>query len=296
MSKSPKPHLLKVIQPADSSFILKGDSIPWNNPWHYHPELELICCIKGKGTNFVGNDIRSIEEGEILLLGSNLPHTRQRDRAFYESAPEEMPESIVIQFEEYFLGKEFFETIEFKHIRDLNGRAARGLKFTGPTALSVTERLYEMIQQDKTQRMIHLLSVLDILAKTETYEFLNRDGYVSGAYLKNAKKINRVYEYTITNFREPIELPQVAALTSLSVSAFCRYFKIRTRKSYFQYLTEVRIGYACRLLNEGHADIGQVAYESGFNNLSNFNKQFKKLLHCTPRDYYKSTLRKNLLS
>src|SRR5688572_27283015 len=128
-----KPHLLKVITPVDSSFILKGDPIPWDNPWHYHPELELILCIRGKGTNFVGNDIRSMEEGEILFLGTNLPHTRQRDRIFYKSNPGETPESIVVQFNADFLGKGFFETPEFLHVKELNDRAARGIKFTGNT-------------------------------------------------------------------------------------------------------------------------------------------------------------------
>ncbi|TLV03219.1 AraC family transcriptional regulator [Dyadobacter luticola] len=292
MAKPRKPHLLKIIPPVDASFILKGDPIPWDNPWHYHPELELICCIKGKGTNFVGNDIRSIEEGEILLLGSNLPHTRQRDRKFYEQNPEETPESIIIQFNEDFLGKDFFDTLEFQHVRELKSRASRGIKFTGNVAQMVIEKLFTMLRADKTQRMISLLMVLDILARAEHYEFLNGTGYVSDAHLKNAQKINLVYEYTITNFRKPIELPEIAALTSLSVSAFCRYFKTRTRKSYFQYLTEVRIGYACRLLSEGRFDIGQVAYESGFNNLSNFNKQFRKIMQSSPSEYYRRTVGK----
>lgn len=290
MNNPRKPHLLKVIPPIDSSFILKGDPIPWDNPWHYHPEVELICCISGKGTNFVGNDIRSMEEGEILLLGSNLPHTRQRDRKYYESNPQDAPESIIIQFNEQFLGKDFFLTMEFQHVGELLSRASRGIKFTGGTAREVTEKLYRMIGSDKTLRIILLLQIFDILAKSEEYEFMNGMGYVSDAHLKTAQKINRVYEYTITHFHKPIELPEIAALTNLSVSAFCRYFKIRTRKSYFQYLTEVRIGYACRLLSEGHLDIGQIAYESGFNNLSNFNKQFKKVMSTTPREYFRKSM------
>ncbi|SKC05167.1 AraC family transcriptional regulator [Dyadobacter psychrophilus] len=280
-----KPHLLKVITPVDSSFILKGDPIPWDNPWHYHPELELILCIRGKGTNFVGNDIRSMEEGEILFLGTNLPHTRQRDRIFYKSNPGETPESIVVQFNADFLGKGFFETPEFLHVKELNDRAARGIKFTGNTSADVHEKLTAMIRSDKTQRLIGLLGILDLLARSEEYEYLNGTGYVSDAHLKNSQKINRVYEYTIMNFRKPVDLVDIASLTNLSVSAFCRYFKTRTRKTYVQYLTEVRIGYACRLLGEGQFDIGQVAYESGFNNLSNFNKQFKKIMQTTPREY-----------
>ncbi len=288
MQSPKKPHLLKIIPPVDSSFILKGDEIAWNNPWHYHPELELIFCIKGKGTNFVGNAIRSIEEGEILLFGSNLPHTRQRDKGFYEQNTKEKPESIVIQFRLDFLGEKFFDIQEFLHINELANRALRGLKFSGKTLQNVSQKLLLMEELDKTQRVLELLQILNILAKSEEFEYLNTGGYASDVHEKNSQKINQVYEFTITNFRKTIELSQVAELTSLSISAFCRYFKTRTRKSYFQYLTEVRIGYACKLLNEGEFDIGNVAYQSGFNNLSNFNKQFKKVMKTTP-GVYKTT-------
>jgi AraC-like DNA-binding protein len=285
MTSPKKPHLLKIIPPFDSSFILKGDAIPWDNPWHYHPELELIFCISGKGTNFIGNDIRSIEEGEILLLGSNLPHTRQRDKSFYENNSEETPESIIVQFNHDFLGADFFKIPEFEHIDALCKNALRGLKFTGETLTKISGKLLLMSTLNKTQKILELLSILDILAKSEEYEHMNSISYVSDVHEKNSQKINQVYEFTITNFRKPIELAEIAALTNLSISAFCRYFKTRTRKSYFQYLSEVRIGYACRLLSEADLDIGQVAYQSGFNNLSNFNKQFKAIMKTTPRGY-----------
>ncbi|MGL4631863.1 MAG: AraC family transcriptional regulator [Leadbetterella sp.] len=280
-----KPHLLKISNPLDASFVIKGDEIAWDNPWHYHPELELIYCIKGKGTNFVGDAIKSIEEGEVLLFGSNLPHTRQRDKAFYEKNINETPESIVVQFKSDFLGENFFDILEFQTIKQLINKSLRGLKFSGQTLKQVTQKLKMMVEQDNTRRMISLLEILDILSKSTEYEYFNTRGYKSDVHEKNAQKINKVYEFTITNFRETIGLAEVAALTNLSISAFCRYFKIRTRKSYFQYLTEVRIGYACKLLNEDEHDIAQIAYESGFNNLSNFNKQFKKVMQLTPGQY-----------
>jgi hypothetical protein len=122
-------HLLKIIPPIDASFVLKGNDISWSNPWHYHPELQLIFCISGKGTNFVGNAITGIEDGEILLFGTNLPHTRQRDSAYYKANANEQPESIVLQFKKDFLGESFFDIQEFVIVRDLMERALRGLKF-----------------------------------------------------------------------------------------------------------------------------------------------------------------------
>ena len=115
---------------------------------------------------------------------------------------------------------------------------------------------------------------------------------MSDAHEKSSQKINKVYHYTIDHFREPISLAQVAALTNHSPAAFCRYFKTRTRKSYFQYLTEVRIAYACQLLMEGNLDVAEVCFASGFNNLSNFHKQFKKIVKFTPSEYQKKSKKK----
>ncbi len=129
--KAQKPHLLKIIPPLQKSIVVKGDEIAWNNPWHFHPEVELLYCIKGKGTNFIGNSIRKIEEGELLLIGRNLPHTRQRDKEFYSTHPSENPLSVVVQFRENFLGDSFFEVSELAHLKDLLIRASRGLRFSG---------------------------------------------------------------------------------------------------------------------------------------------------------------------
>ena len=280
-----KPHLLKIIPPLEKSIVVKGDDIIAGNPWHYHPEIEMLYCIKGKGTNFVGASIRTIEEGELLLLGSNLPHTRQRDTTYYESHPGEKPETIVIQFKETFLGEGFFNVQEFVHIRKLLERSLRGLKFTGLTTSTVAEKLKRINTENPTRVILDLLEILDLLATSTEYTYLNAAHYISTAHQKSSEKINRVYHYTIQNFREPIKLNDVASLTNHSIAAFCRYFKSRTRKSYVGYLTEIRIGYACELLMQGNLDIAHVCYSSGFNNLSHFHKQFRKLVKMTPSEY-----------
>jgi AraC-like DNA-binding protein len=287
-----RPHLLKIIPPFENSIVVKGDEIAWNNPWHYHPEIELLYCIKGKGTNFIGNSIRTIEEGELLLLGKNLPHTRQREREYYQQHPDEKPESIVIQFREDFLGEKIFELKEFNHLRDLLSRALRGLKFYGETTSIALSKLKLIKHSNGTYAILELLSLLDILANSGEYIFLNAPHYVSDAHEKASQKINKVYHYTIDHFREPITLADVAALTNHSAAAFCRYFKTRTRKSYFQYLTEIRIAFACEQLMEGNLDISEVCFASGFNNLSHFHKQFKRIVKITPREYQKRSKKK----
>ncbi len=287
-----RPHLLKIIPPLENSIVIKGDSIAWDNPWHYHPEVEVLHCIKGKGTNFIGNAIRNIEEGELLVLGKNLPHTRQRDRKYYGSHPDEEPESIVVQFRDDFLGDKFFDLREFRHIRTLLDEATLGLKFFGKTLKEATSRLSGMVSMNPTAAVLELLGMLDGLARSDEFIKLNSGNYVIETHEKSAQKINSVYHFTIEHFRETISLDQVAALTDHSAAAFCRYFKTRTRKSYFQYLTEIRIGYACELLREGNMDVTRVCFASGFNNLSNFHKQFKKVMRLTPSEYRHQSLRK----
>lgn len=292
VSSSQKPHLLKIIPPFEKSIVIKGDAIAWDNPWHFHPEIELLYCIRGKGTNFIGNSIRSIEEGEILLIGKNLPHTRQRDRESYLLPDVPEPESIVVQFREDFLGSDFLRVREFRHLDALFQRALRGLQFRGATRESLSKKLMSLKLRQETAAILLLLEILDEMARSEEFIFLNPEKYVSDAHEKSAQKINKVYHYTIANFRNAITLADVAALTSHSIAGFCRYFKTRTRKSYFQYLTEVRIAYACELLREGQLDVTRVCFASGFNNLSHFHKQFKKTVLMTPSAYREKSLKK----
>jgi AraC-like DNA-binding protein len=287
-----RPHLLKIIPPLENSIVIKGDWIALNNPWHYHPEIEILFCIKGKGTNFIGNSIRSIEEGELLLLGKNLPHTRHRDREYYARNPEEEPQSIVVQFRDDFLGENFFNVAEFNHIRTLLRQATLGLKFFGGTLKRAGDRLRAITALNATASVLELLAILDLLARSNEFVKLNSVNYVIDVHEKASQKINRVYHFTIEHFRDHISLKQVAMLTDHSPAAFCRYFKTRTRKSYFQYLTEIRIGYACELLREGNMDVTRVCFASGFNNLSNFHKQFKKVMKITPSEYRYQSLKK----
>ena len=287
-----KPHLLKIIPSPGNSIIIKNDEIVWNNPWHFHPEIELLYCITGKGTNFIGNHICPIEEGEILLLGKNLPHTRQRDKDFYKANPEDSIRTIVVQFKENFLGDDFFSVKEFAHIRQLLDRAQQGIKLKGNLLDNVRQRLTQMAALNETAVIIELLSVLDTIARSDDFALLNQVISVNQVSDMHSWKINTIYEFTAKHFKEPILLASVAELINLTPSAFCRYFKMHTRKSYFDYLSEVRISYACQLLMENNLDISEICFSSGFNSLSNFHKLFKRIVKLTPSAYREKGKRK----
>lgn len=228
----------------------------------------------------------------MLLLGKNLPHTRQRDRTYYEQNPHDYPTSVVVQFREDFLGEKFFRVGEFAHMQDLLNRALRGIQFTGNTRTMISSKLERLSGLNPTLSIIELLSLMDLMANSSEFIYLNTPDYISAAHERSSQDINKVYLFTVGNFREDIQLRDVAALTNHSNAGFCRYFRKRTRKSYFQYLTEIRIAYAGKLLSEGNLDVGEVASASGFNNLSHFHKQFKKLMTLTPTAYRKASAQK----
>ncbi|MCY7352332.1 MAG: AraC family transcriptional regulator [Cytophagaceae bacterium] len=282
-----KPQLRTIPHPAGASLTVKADDIPASNPWHYHPELEIALATRARGTRFVGDGIGRIDDGDVWLIGSNLPHTCQRDCDYYAVHPDERPDMTIVQFLPYFLGETLWETPEFAPIGELFGRALRGLRFTGETRTRAGRRLANLPTLAPTARALDLLALLDDLARSTEFDYLTRLDYQFHYPEADSLKINRVYEFTINHFRDEIRLDQVAPLANLTPSAFCRYFKSRTRRSYFEYLTEVRISYACKLLQEERSDVAQACYASGFNNLTHFHRQFKTLMGLTPGEYAK---------
>jgi AraC-like DNA-binding protein len=277
----------KIIQPADSSFIVKMDDIPAKNPWHYHPECELMLFLEAKGTRFIGDSIEAITENEMLLLGENLPHTTQRDNDYYERNKHLRPQVIIVQFDRDFLGKTLWNKMEFLPIAELLNKAGRGLKFTGRTAEKAKQLLLMLIEQKGIRRIMLLLSLLEELALSSQLNYISSCGFLQ-YYDETDEKINKIYEFTINNFMEDISLERIASVVYLSQSAFCRYFKNKTNKTYNQFLTEIRIGYACKLLLQGKLNISEICYECGYKNLSNFNRHFKDILQITPSEYQRS--------
>jgi AraC-like DNA-binding protein len=276
---------IKIINPADASFVIKTDDIPPKNLWHYHPEFEIIYVKEARGTRFIGDSIESITEGEILLLGQNLPHTFQREKQYYENHKPLVPQILVVQFDKDFLGADMWGKTEFLAIAELLNKSARGLRFTVPTADKAANLLLRMIEQRGVKKIMHLLCVLEELAFSRELNYISSPGFLKH-YDETDEKINQAYEFTINNFREDITLEKIASHVYLSQSSFCRYFKSKTRKTYSRFLAEVRIGYACKLLLQEKLNISEICYECGYKNLSNFNRHFKAIMHITPSEYY----------
>ncbi|MEO9481528.1 MAG: AraC family transcriptional regulator [Maribacter dokdonensis] len=271
----------------ENSFLARQDTIPCiEQDWHFHPEIELIYFLKSSGTRYVGNSIGNFNEGELYLIGSNVPHLFRNHREYYEDMGEnEAADLIVVKFDIDFLGETFRELPEAKRLQKLFENANRGLKFSKAATYLVHTHMMGLVCSTGLSRIVGLLKILDILSVSENYSFLCSNGF-DNSYKKSEKeRMARIISYLNENFENKIELETVASIAHMAPNAFCRYFKKRTQKSFVQFLNEIRIGHACKLLIEGKLQITTICYQSGFNTITNFNRQFKALMKMTPTEY-----------
>lgn len=248
--------------------------------WHFHPEYELTLIVQSRGRRIVGDSVEDYRDGDLVLLGPNLPH------AWGSSpGPRRRHRSIVLQFSGSFLGAGFFERPEVRDVARMLAQSATGLSFTGQARDRAARLLGEMQHLRGLDRLLALLSALGALARSPDVRPLASPGFRPALDLDNRRRIDSVCAYIHHNHTRPISQPEMAHIAHLSPSAFSRFFKRMIGKTFIDYLHEIRIGHACELLIEGDLPITEVAYASGFSNLSNFNRRFLEQKRMTPRTY-----------
>ncbi len=284
-----KPQLLKVPLNDDFSFSVRRDIVPYfYNQWHYHPEIELIHLEEGSGTQFVGDDIRHFQAGDLLLIGSDLPHYWRCDEKYFTADSEDLVKATVVHFRDDFWGKAFLQLPENRKVRELLEESGQGVRFFGTAQEPVKRILGQALHAAGSHRIRLLLEALEILAGTQERQLLSTVGHPKGFNEEETDRINRIYKHSLEHFQRKISLGEIAGVAHISPHSFCRYFKTRTRKTYFRFLLELRVGHACKLLTQGKLSIAQTCYESGFNNFANFNRYFKGITGKTPSAYRKS--------
>lgn len=283
-----KPLLLKVSSGPAHSFSVRHDVLPdINNRWHCHPELELIYFKKGSGTQFIGDSIKQFKAGDMVLVGSNLPHYWRFDDAYFQLDENVKVEMIVVHFCENFWGDQFLQLPENKLIKVLLERSKRGLQISDETKDKVAGLLAAMLDTDGADRIIMLLKALNTVATSTPVNYLTSIGFKYDHNESENDRLNNIYEYSVRNFRKKIYLDEIAEIAGVSSNSFCRYFKSKTRKTYSQFIIEIKVGYACKLLIENKLNIKQLCYDSGFNNFSTFHKHFKQVTGKSPLMYQK---------
>lgn len=286
-----KPKLLKVPKTPTHSFSVREDRDPYiNNSWHYHPEVELIYFHEGSGTQFVGDHIKRFHGGDIILVGSNLPHYWRYDDAYFNHEEGLKVHSTVIHFSENFWGDPFLHLPETKAIRNLLERARRGILVNAREEPGILEGVAKILATDGVNRIIALIECLSAFAGVHQQHLLSSIGFRQDFAGTESDRINAIYDYTFRHFTQKIYLEEVAAIAGLVPNSFCRYFKSRTGKTYTQFLTEIRVGHACRLLIDNRISIKQLCFESGFNNFTCFHKNFKMITGKSPQHYLKEHL------
>jgi AraC-like DNA-binding protein len=255
--------------------------------WHYHAEFEIIAFPSGSGTRFIGDSIGKWNPGDVFLLGKNLPHMWLEDETTSKKPAQAGPsETVAIHFLQDFMGPEFFERPELRALKKLMDIALRGIHFSQVTA-TVLQRIQNLVQADPIDRFLGLLEVLKSLASSQEVTVLASPGYVNPSQRNGDSRLKKINEYVFANFKNDISAQDVAQHIGMNASAFSRYFTRIHKKTFTSFLNEIRIGYACKQLQEAEFNISSIAYSSGFNNLSNFNKQFKHITGTAPSKYAK---------
>jgi AraC-like DNA-binding protein len=248
--------------------------------WHAHPEIELTLIVRSRGRRFVGDSIEPYEDGDLVLVGPNLPHT-------WDSDPRRSGrhEALFCQFSGSFLGEDFLHAPELAAVRRLLDRSAQGLRFTGRTQKAAARRMEGMDRLQGLGRLAALLEVLDLLARSREVRPLSSPEFVPSLRRGDAGRIDRVCRMLNERCTERITLAEAAAEAHLSIPAFSRFFRRKTGRTLVAYLHELRTGLACRELIETERPVSDIAFDSGFNNLSNFNRRFRSLKGMSPREF-----------
>ena len=283
-----KPLLEKSIESLNQSFLVKKLQEPFFDPnWHFHPHYQLFTVIKGTGTRFIGDDIRHFEEGDTVFLGPNMPHLWRSDRNYFEKESLLKTEGIVVYFKEDFLGNDFFEKPEMFDIKSFLKNSERGLDLKGTLGAEMVSDLNELLGLTGFEGISKLLNILHKLSVTNDYQYISSTNYTNTHKISETERMRIVHEYVLKHFKENINLSTVASLSNMTEAAFCRYFKSRTNKTFSEFVKEIRIGNACKILQDENKSISQTCYESGYNTVSNFNNQFKSLKGVSPLQYQK---------
>ncbi len=275
-----KPEFEPIQPTPGSSFTLRHytEARDRDISWHYHPEYELVYIPTGSGRRHIGQHVSGYAGGELVFMGPNLPHlsfSYEKDGSF---------EQVVLQLREDFMGEGFLQKPELAAVQQLFQRSRQGLAFGAATRVAVGPTLRAMLAQPAPARLLTLLGLLYALADAPDATELHADMGLSALQVREQQRLKQVYEHIEQHYADPVTVQQMADLTFLTVPAFCRYIKKMTGQTLTVLLQEYRISQAGLLLGQGRP-VAEVSFATGFNNLSHFNRTFRKLTGQRPSEY-----------
>jgi len=273
-------------QNSSISVISREDSF-FQAPFHSHPELELVYIKESYGKRIIGNSVAQFTAGDMVFLGSDIPHVWLNDEIYYQGISTLKAKAIVVYFSKEIFGPVFYELKETQKINSLFNQAVRGLAISGKTNELIAKKLEKLVLKKNFEIIVGLFEILSILSESKDISYVNNEVYNPINDQIKSDKISDVFDYIKDNFNHDISLIEIAKIAHLTPTSFCRMFKIKTKKSFVEYLNEIRVSNACKLLLETEMGISEIAYACGYKTASNFNQLFKKLTGTTPKEYRK---------
>jgi AraC-like DNA-binding protein len=276
-----KPKYEAIVTPATNSFnAFYQEKEEFDNPWHYHPEYELTYIISSTGVRYVGNSFEDFDADDFILLGPGLPHCWKNSNPQTEPA-----RAVVVQWREDFLGNGWLDKPEFEGVKHLLQLSANGIKFKKATAITLKQKMLEVIELASFDRLLSLLQLLNKLAQTKQYDILCSEGFEYNLNTVENDRLKTIFNYIEANYAKKISLALLSEKVFMSAESFSRFFSKVMKKPFFYFLNEYRINMACKMLIGTNEPVSQVCYACGYESFPFFYRQFKKFKGCTPQKF-----------
>ncbi len=277
---------------GDETFFAGAFCFPhFPTPWHYHPEYELVLVTESYGQRFIGNAVAPFNAGDLSFIGANVPHVYTNDKAFYNGTARSEARSIVIHFSEASIGADFLSLPQMQPVQNLLQRSKRGMDIVGETRKDIAEKMHMMLDAEAMEQLYLLLDILKTLATTADYRYIS-ETEIAGRYNVHTERLRAVIDWTMQNFTRNIPLAEVAAIAAMTRTSFCRYFKQTTKRNFSDFVAELRLNHAAKLLRERGDNIVLIGLDCGYDNVTLFNRQFKAYYKQTPKEYRRQFLQK----
>jgi AraC-like DNA-binding protein len=277
---------VRLLQEPDKSYIYYKENNPFTH-WHHHPEYELCLITKGRGKRMVGDNIDRFVNNDLVFIGSYTPHECLCDPEYFDHPDGFQGEGIVIQFVYDFLGEKFFKMPENSALNKFIQGSTRGYSFYGESKKKIIAIMLKMKEMDVSERFYSLFSIFKIFASTKEFNILSSPAFSEPFWQDDSGPMQKALKFISLNFQHNISIKDLLETTNMSISSFYATFKQTYRMPFKDYLLKIRVGYACKLLTDESQNISGIAYESGFGNISNFNRQFKNIKGITPSQFRK---------
>ena len=275
------------LNPEESFYIgIFQDHID-QSTWHYHQEFELSFITEGSGKRIVGDSVEEFHPGDLIFIGPRIPHVWFSEQPKLNQHSGRTLESVYMLFGNDILPTELTSLPEFDYIRKAIALSERGARITGDTLNEVSRIMLQLPYMSRIKRLMFFYEIMDLIGRSESFTYLASEQYVKTKFESNNSRVHRIHEYLMKNYQQEIDLEDVAEIVHMAPASVCRFFKASTGLTIFEYLNKIKIDYSCKLLLNTDLNIVDISYDCGFNNLSHFNKQFKKFIRKTPTEFRK---------